>query len=57
MEGRRRQIWAAQTPVLLQIPAETTVEIPASPDPHACPKCGKIVRQGMYMHQKWCKRK
>ena len=21
----------------------------------ACPKCGKIVKRGKYMHQKWCK--
>ena len=20
----------------------------------ACPKCGKIVKRGKYMHQKWC---
>ena len=55
MEGRRRQIWAAQTPVLLQTPVETLVKIPASPDPHACPKCGKVVKRGMYFHAKYCK--
>jgi hypothetical protein len=27
------------------------------PDPHACPKCGKIVKQGKVMHMKWCKGK
>ena len=20
-----------------------------------CPKCGKVVKRGKYMHQKWCK--
>lgn len=20
-----------------------------------CPKCGKVIKQGMYMHQKWCR--
>lgn len=24
-------------------------------DPDSCPKCGKVVRQGKYMHQKHCK--
>lgn len=25
------------------------------PDPNACPKCGRIVKQGKFMHQKHCK--
>lgn len=24
-------------------------------DPHACPKCGRVVKQGHYMHVKYCK--
>lgn len=24
-------------------------------DPDACAKCGRIVRQGRYMHEKYCK--
>lgn len=24
-------------------------------DPSACPKCGKVVKTGRYMHVKWCK--
>ena len=24
-------------------------------DKDSCPKCGKVVRQGRYMHVKWCK--
>lgn len=25
------------------------------PLPDACPKCGKIVKRGKFMHQKYCK--
>lgn len=24
-------------------------------DPDACPKCGRVVKQGRYMHEKFCK--
>ena len=24
-------------------------------DANACPKCGKVVRQGRFMHEKYCK--
>ena len=24
-------------------------------DPDSCPKCGKVVKQGKYMHVKFCK--
>lgn len=57
--GRRRQIWAARsiaaTPAAVIdhfIPAAAFV---AKPDPNACPKCGRIVKQGKHLHQKHCK--
>jgi len=40
--------------VLFQEPKE-----PKKPDegPDACPKCGRVVKRGKYMHQKHCKGK
>lgn len=28
-----------------------------TPDKHECPKCGRIVKQGMFMHKKYCQGK
>jgi hypothetical protein len=28
-----------------------------TPMPDECPKCGKVVKRGKYMHQKFCKGK
>lgn len=25
------------------------------PDPNACPKCGRVLTRGRYMHVKYCK--
>jgi hypothetical protein len=36
-------------------PETTPPEVLKAPDPYACPKCGKHVKQGHYMHVKWCK--
>lgn len=41
-----------------QAPQAQAIEAPASPkvlDPHACPKCGRIVKQGKVLHIKHCK--
>lgn len=43
-----------------QAPQAQAVEAHASPkvlDPHACPKCGRIVKQGKVLHIKHCKGK
>ncbi len=37
---------------------DETQEAQAAPqvlDPHACDKCGRIVRQGMFLHRRHCK--
>ena len=69
---RRRAIYAARNieaaakPLMDELisPPEMKAEdvfgtVKTSPpgDKHACPKCGKIVRQGKYLHQKFCKGK
>lgn len=53
---RRRQVWAAQ---LASTPDIKDEDIPdhAYIDPNACPKCGRIVKQGKVLHQKHCKGK
>lgn len=43
-----------------QTPQVQAVEAPAKPailDPHACPKCGRIVKQGKVLHVKHCRGK
>ncbi len=35
--------------------AETNADAVLSKFKHACVKCGKEVRRGMYFHQKYCK--
>ena len=68
---RRRAIYAAQkaeaTPKPLMdelIPPSALEILPKNEapkaekvDPHACPKCGRIVKQGKYLHIKFCKGK
>ena len=52
---RRRQIFAAKTAMaeayntaLEEQDKEKNLEA------GKCPKCGKKIARGMYMHQKWC---
>ena len=59
---RRRQIFAERShagisdPIVVEaIPDAPEAAIVPPPDPHACPKCGKVVRRGMYFHKKYCK--
>ena len=45
---------------IYQAPQAKAIEAPASPkvlDPHACPKCGRIVKQGKVLHIRWCRGK
>ena len=57
---RRRQIFAMQSNALNEpkgaIHEEAKGEAPAQEVlGKACPKCGKVIRQGMFMHMKYCK--
>lgn len=39
----------------LKDPAFKVYEEPKEQDPEACPKCGKVVKQGRFLHVKHCK--
>ena len=39
------------------IPQTAFAPEPKPYDKHACPKCGRSVRQGMFMHRRHCKGK
>lgn len=53
---RRRQVYAMQSQVLATpLPVPDEFIPPAALDKDACPKCGRIVKQGMFMHKKYCK--
>lgn len=42
----------ARNPMFREV---TEAPEPVVADPYDCPKCGKNVKQGHYMHVKWCK--
>ncbi len=64
---RRRAIYANENnkksfnaPIAAEVPAILiTQEMKSSPsiplNDNKCPKCGKEVKRGMYMHAKYCK--
>ena len=63
---RRRQIWALGAQPVIEAGIEATPEpladtlIPQAAigdDRNACPKCGRMVKQGKYLHVKHCKGK
>lgn len=53
---RRRQRFAAQTRAL-EDARVAAIAPPAEErhDPDACPKCGRVLRRGRYLHVKHCK--
>lgn len=40
-----------------EVKDETKEETQAVLNPDSCPKCGRVIKQGRYMHVKYCKGK